>query len=150
MTMSAIRLLVAAGATALVAAGPANTPSIPELMSRGMQILSDEDVLREFPGSTFEVLVLGVGPAYVEAFGRNGLRRIVSTDKARIPDGLRQWWVRDGRLCLAVPDGEPECGRAVGRIGESFYRLGAGRVIAEMRRIEVSPGARARAPQTGP
>lgn len=142
--MSANRLLAAAAATALLAAGPANMPSIPDLMARGMQVLSDEDVLREFPGSTFEVSVPGVGPAYVEAFGRNGLRHLVSTDKARIPDALRQWWVLDGKLCIAVPDGEPECGRAVGRIGESFYRLGAGRVIAEMRRIGVSPTTRSR------
>lgn len=147
--MRLTRLLAAAAATVLLAAGPANTPSIPELLSRGMQVLSDEDVLREFPGSTFEVSVPGHGPAYVEAFGRNGLRRIVSADKTRIPDGLRQWWVRDGQLCLAVPNGEAECGRAVGRVGESFYRLGAGRVIAEMRRIDVSPTSRASAPPGG-
>lgn len=147
--MRALRLLVAATATALVAAGPAGLPSIADLLSRGMQVLSDEDVLREFPGSTFEVSVPGVGPAYVESYGRNGLRRIVSSDKARIPDGLRQWWVRDGKLCLAVPDGDAECGRAVGRLGESFYRLGAGRVIAEMRRIEVPAPTRPRLPQSG-
>lgn len=149
MTIPANRLLAVAAATLFVAAGPVDMPSIPDLLSRGMQLLSDEDVLREFPGSTFEVSVPGVGPAYMESFGRNGLHRIVAADKGRIPDGLRQWWVRDGRLCLAVPDGEPECGRAVGRIGESFYRLGAGRVIAEMRRIDVSQTSRSQTPQAG-
>ncbi|WP_408903378.1 hypothetical protein [Methylobacterium radiotolerans] len=134
--MRPLPLLAAAAATVLLAAGPADLPSVPDLLSRGMRLLSDEDVLREFPGSTFEVSLPGLGTAYVETFGRNGLRRLRSSDAKRIPDVTRQWWVEEGKLCLAVPNGTAECGRAVGQLGEDFYRLGDNRVIARLRRIE--------------
>ncbi|MGU3404821.1 hypothetical protein [Methylobacterium brachiatum] len=134
--MRPTQLLAAAAATLLLAAGPADLPSVPDLVSQGMRFLSDEDVLREFPGSTFEVSLPGLGTVYVETFGRNGLRRLRSTDAKRMPDVTRQWWVEEGRLCLAVPNGTAECGRAVVRVGEDFYRLDDNRVIARLRRIE--------------
>jgi hypothetical protein len=135
-------LLAAVAATMLVAAAPADLPSIPDLLAQGLRYLSDEDVLREFPGSTFEVSLPGRGPVYVETFGRNGLRRLHSSEKRRTPDVTRQWWVEGGKLCLAVPDGAAECGRSIGRVGEDFYRLDENRVIARLRRIETPPTAR--------
>lgn len=99
-----------------------------------MTVLSDEDVLREFPGSTFEVYTEGRGFVLIEHFATNGHRRIVPAPGSPVRAGVGEWRVENGRLCVPASGSPMECGAPVGRIGETFYRLGGGRVLQELRR----------------
>lgn len=123
--------------------------SISDLRAKGMTVLSDEDVLRELPGSTFEVAVKGRGVVLVEHFAPNGQRRIVPVPGSPVRARIGGWRVEGGRLCAPATGSPVECGAPIGRMGETFYRLSADRVLQVMRRIpiEVPRGPAGRDPR---
>ncbi|MFC6047214.1 hypothetical protein ACFPYM_05135, partial [Methylobacterium hispanicum] len=102
--------------------------SIPDLRAKGMKVLSDAEVLREFPGSTFEVAVEDRGVVLVEHFALNGQRRIAPVPGSPVRARMEGWRVEGGRLCAPATGSPVECGAPIGRMGETFYRLSADRV----------------------
>lgn len=134
-----LALLVLPAVAAPDGASVALFPSIRDLQAKGMTVLSDEDVLREFPGSTFDVYLEGRGFVLTEIFVPNGQRRIEPAPGTPVKARVAPWRVEDGRLCAPATGSPSECGAPIGRIGETFYRLSAGRVLQEMRRRPATP-----------